>query len=60
MDLSNENPQAAMTNKLFKKLDYVNNSLYQVELAKAEIEHKELINVGFFILFYAELRRLEL
>ena len=46
--------------KLFKKLDHVNNSLYEVELAKAQIEHKEPINVGFFILQYAKQRMLEL
>ena len=43
-----------------KKLDHVNNSLYEVELAKAQIEHKEPIIVGFFILKYAKLQRLEL
>ena len=46
--------------KLFKKLDHVNNSLYEVELSKAQIEHKEAIIVGFFILQYAKLRTLEL
>ena len=38
----------------------MNNSLYEVELAKAQIEHKEPINVGFFILQNAKLRLLEL
>ena len=38
----------------------MNNSLYEVELAKAEIEHKEPIIVWFFILQYAKLRMLEL
>ena len=38
----------------------MNNSLYEVELAKAQIEHKEPILVGFFILQYAKLRSLEL
>ena len=45
---------------MFKKLDNVNNSLYEVELAKADIEHKKPIIVGFFILEYAKLRMLEL
>ena len=36
--------------KLFKKLDHLNNSLYEVELSKAQIEHKEPDIVGFFIL----------
>ena len=49
-----------MNSNLFKKLDHVNNSLYEVELAKAQIEHKEPIIVGFFFLQYAKLRRLKL
>ena len=51
---------AAINSKLFKKLDHVNNSLYEVELAKAQIEHKEPIIVAFFIPQYAKLRMLEL
>ena len=58
--LSDEKTHAAINSKLFKKLDHVNNSLYEVELAKAQIEHKEPIIVGFFILQYANLRMLEL
>ena len=46
--------------KFFKHLDYINDQLYEVELAKAEIEHREPIIVGFFILQYAKLRMLEL
>ena len=38
----------------------MNYSLYEVELAKSQIEHKEPIIVGFFILQYAKLRMLEL
>ena len=58
--LTDEKTHAAINCKLFKKLDHVNNSLYEVELAKSEIEHKEPITVGFFILQYAKLRMLEL
>ena len=58
--LSDEKTHAAINSKLFKKRDHVNNSLYEVELAKAQIEHKEPIIVGFFILQYAKLRMLEL
>ena len=58
--LSGEKTHAAINSKLFKKLDHVNNSLYEVELVKAQIEHKEPIIVGFFILQYAKLRMLEL
>ena len=56
---SNEKTHAAINSKLFKKLDHLNNSLYEFELAKAEIEHKEPIIDGFFILQYAKLRMLE-
>ena len=58
--LSDEKTHAAINIILFKKLDHVNNSLYEVELAKAQIEHKEPTIVGFFILQYAKLRMLEL
>ena len=44
---------------MLKKLDHVNNSLYEVELAKAQIEHQEPIIARFFILQYAKLRMLE-
>ena len=49
-----------INSKLFKKLDRVKNSLYEVELAKAQIEHEEPLIVGFFILQYAKLRMWEL
>ena len=58
--LTDGKTHAAINSKLSKKLDHVNNSLYEVELAKAQIEHKEPIIVGFFILQYAKLRMLEL
>ena len=58
--LSDEETHAAFNSKLLKRLDHVNNSLYEVELAKAQIEHKEPIIVGFVILQYAKLRMLEL
>ena len=58
--LSDEETNAATNSNLFKKLNHLNNSLYEVELAKAEIEHKEPIPFGFFILQYAKLRMLEL
>ena len=53
--LSDEKTHAAINSKLFKRLDHMNNSLYEVELAKAQIEHKEPIIVGFFNLQYAKL-----
>ena len=53
--LTDKKTHAAFNSKQFKKLDQVNNSLYEVELAKAQIEHKEPIIVGIFILQYAKL-----
>ena len=58
--LADEKTHAAIFSKPFKKLDHVNNSLYEVERAKAQIEHKEPIIVGFFILQYAKSRMMEL
>ena len=58
--LFDEKTHAAIKSKLFEKLDHVKNSLYEIELAKAQIEHKEPIIVRFLILQYAKLRKLEL
>ena len=58
--LSDEKTYGTINTKLFKRLDYINDQLYEVELAKAEIEHREPIIVGFFVLQYAKLRMLEL
>ena len=44
-----EKTHAAINSKLLKKLDHVNNSLYEVELAKAQIEQKDPIIVGFLL-----------
>ena len=45
---------------MFKKLDLVENSLHEIELAKAQTEHRKPVIIGFFILQYAKLRMLEL
>ena len=58
--LSDEKTHGAVNTKFFKRLDNINNQLYELELAKAEIEHKEPIILGFFIPQYAKLRMLEL
>ena len=58
--LTDEKTHAAINSNLFRKLDHVNNSLYEDELAKAQIEHKEPIIIEFFILQYAKLRMLDL
>ena len=52
--LTDEKTHTAINSNLFKRLDHVNNSLYEVELAKAQFEHKETTIVGFFILQYAK------
>ena len=58
--LTDKKTHAAIFSELFKRLDHVNNSLYEVELAKAQTGHKKPIIVGFFIRQYANLRMLEL
>ena len=58
--LSDEKAHGAINTKFFKRLDHINDSWYEVEMAKAEIEHREPIIVGFSILQYAKLRTLEL
>ena len=50
----------AINEPLFMKLKTDEKYLYEVELLKLTIEHREPINVGFFILQYAKLRMLEL
>ena len=58
--LNDEKTHSAIKKKLFKRLNFITDQLYVVELVKSEIEHREPINVGFFILQYAKLRMLEL
>ena len=48
--LSDEKTHGAINTKFFKHLDHINDQLYEVELAKADIEHRQPIIVGFFIL----------
>ena len=58
--LNDEKTHSAKNNKLFQQLNHITNQIYEVELVKSEIEHRETIIVGFFILQYAKLRILEL
>ena len=58
--LSDEQTHGATNTNVFKCLDHINDHLYEAQLAKAEVEHREPIIVGFFILQYAKLRLLEL
>ena len=54
--LSDEKTHVAKKNKLFKRLDHMKKSLYEIEFAKSQMERKEPIIVGFFIPKYAKLR----
>ena len=56
----NDEKHSAINSKMFKRLKHITDQVYEVELVKTEIEHKEPIIVGFFILQYAKLRMLEL
>ena len=58
--LRDEKTHGAINTNFFKRLVYINCQLYEVELAKAEIEHREPNIVGLIILQYAKLRILEL
>ena len=58
--LGDEKTHATINSNLFKRLDHVNNSLHEVELANAQFEHKQPIMVGFFMLQYAKFRMLVL
>ena len=59
MYVNDEKTHSAINNKHFKRLNFITDQLYEVELVKSEIEHRETIVVGFFILQYAQLRMLE-
>ena len=58
--LNNKKTHAAKSKKMFELLDCINDSLYEVEFAEAEVEHEEPIIVVIFILQYAKLGMLEL
>ena len=58
--LTDEKTHSAINSKMLKRLNHITEQLYEVELVKAEIEHREPIIVGFFILQYAKLRMLAL
>ena len=58
--LNDEKTHSAIDRKHFKRLNFIADQLYKIELVKTEVEHREPIIVGFFILQYAKLRILEL
>ena len=57
--LSGEKRHGVIYEKLFKRLWYINDQLHEEEYVKSEIEQKELIIAGFFILHSAKMRWLE-
>ena len=58
--LNDEKTHSVINSKMFKRPNHITDQLYEVELVKTEIEHREPIIVGFFILQYAKLRMVEL
>ena len=54
--LNDKKTHSAGNNNLFKRLNFTTDQLYEVELVKLEIGHREPIIVGIFILQYAQLR----
>ena len=52
--------QSAINSKMFQRPIHITDQLYEVELVKPEIEHREPIFVGFLILQYAKQTMLEL
>ena len=57
---NDEKTHKTIINCLFKRFNSVSTDIYEVELAKSTVEHREPIIVEFFILKYAKLRMLEL
>ena len=58
--LNDEKTHTAIISRMFEWLNHITDQLYEVELVNSEIEHREPIIVGSFILQYAKLRMLEL
>ena len=58
--MNDKKTHAAINNNKFKELGHIGDQLCQVELAKYEIELKESIIAGFFILECSKLRKLKL
>ena len=58
--LTDEKTHSAINSKIFKRLNHITDQLYEFELVKPEIEHREPIIDGFFNLQYAKQRMLGL
>ena len=54
-NLSNEKTPSSINSKKFKRLNHFTDQMFEVEPIKREIEHKEPVTVGSFILQYAKL-----
>ena len=57
--LNDEKTHSPINIKLFKRFYFITDEFYAAELLQLEIEHREPIIVGLFILQYAKLRMLE-
>ena len=57
--LSDKTTHVDINSKLNKKLNHMNNAIYEVELVKAQIEHNEPTIVRLFLLHFLKLRSLE-
>ena len=58
--LYDEKTQSTIISKTFKRPIYRTTHLYEIEIVKPEIEHREPIIVGFYILQHAKQKKLEL
>ena len=47
---TDEKTHSAINSQMFKRLNHITDRLYEFELVKPEIEHREPIIVGFFFL----------
>ena len=47
--LTDEKTHSAINSKMFKLLIHITDQLYEMELVKSEIEHREPIFLGFFL-----------
>ena len=56
--LIDEKTDKAINELQFKRLNTVEKDLYEIELLKSTIEHREPIIFGFFIFQYSKLRLL--
>ena len=58
--LNDEETHSAINTRLFKRLKFITDHLYEIELVRSEIERRQPIIVGFCIWQHAKFRMLEL